>query len=403
MKESAVIKKILIITFALTTFLLLPVQAKSEEDNLVISRAEWFADDSIFTFTEDYSLPTKLTIVTIDKKDISSTNYVDIQELYYYFTTRSGLGGLPFRYIVDSNGQVYEGNKFGDEIKNGIENDSILIAYIQNSDTELSISSIDSLKSIVLQVINKYAISPENISIKNLKYSFGDKFRLEEIKLVNVSEEWEQDITYLKEDLTDEYGPSEISYKLELLEVTVPTEELEPTSLVDIKIKIKNSGDFNVYAGSTSNVFVTRTNPLDENSLFYISDEWDSLSRVSVLSKSERLMAGEEKEFTFKIYVPLYPPERSEDFTLIDPMGNQVADSDFKITLKIKESDASIIEITDTPTGYLNVRNTPGLGEVLTKVNPGERFIVLDYQNGYYKINANGKEGWVVNTYVKRI
>jgi len=61
------------------------------------------------------------------------------------------------------------------------------------------------------------------------------------------------------------------------------------------------------------------------------------------------------------------------------------------------------ITIKDTPTGWLRVRSEPGLsGKELGKVNPGDKFTVLDEKNGWYKIEyTKDKEGWVSGTYVK--
>ena len=61
-----------------------------------------------------------------------------------------------------------------------------------------------------------------------------------------------------------------------------------------------------------------------------------------------------------------------------------------------------IIKIKDTPTGWLRVRSKPGLsGKELAKVNPGDKFEVLDEENGWYKIEyEKGEQGWVSGTYV---
>ena len=58
------------------------------------------------------------------------------------------------------------------------------------------------------------------------------------------------------------------------------------------------------------------------------------------------------------------------------------------------------ITIKDTPTGWLRVREEPTLNASESgKVNPGETFELLDEQDGWYKINFDGKDGWVSSTY----
>lgn len=381
------------------------VSAEEGEEDFISKREDWYADESIQDFEEDYNFPSNVVVIPISKKNLNVDSGIDVRELYYYFATRSGFGDLPFHYIVTEDGDVFVGNKYGDEAKiniSGIEN-SILVGYIQGESQQITISSIDPLKDTILQVSNKYAITPDNVFVKNLKYSFGERAKLEDVELIETSKKWQEDIEIIKESLLIEYAPSDIEFKVELVDVALPAEELDPTSTAEIKIKLKNIGEYNIYSNTISNIYVARNNPFDERSLFHISEEWDSLSRVAILEGDERLVIGEESGFTFNVFVPLFPPEKSEDFILVDSKGNQFADTEFTITLKISSTTGKIIEITDTPTGYLNVRDSAGGGKIITKVSPGERFLVKDFQNGYYKIEANGKEGWVVKTYVKEV
>lgn len=375
----------------------------ANDSSLFISRQGWGSDDNIVNFQEDYNFPVRLVVVLIDKNDLHSDSVYDIRELYYYFATRSGIGDFPFHYLIASDGSVYSGNIYGDEAKINLSEteEAIFIAYIRDGSENLTVSSVDSLKNFILDVINTYAISPESVEVRDLNYEFGEKLVLENISLSEPSERWQSDIEAIKTSILREYSPNEIIYSLELGEVQIPEEPQNPQETVEIKIKVKNTGDFNIYSSTASNIYVTRNDPFDEKSMFYINDVWSSLSRVALLDESQRLLSGEEGEFQFNIHVPLYPPERSEQFILVDPKGNIIEGTEFDINLKINATESTIIEITDTSVGYLNVRQTPGLGEVVTKVTPGDRFIVLEYNEGYYKIEANGKEGWVVNTYVK--
>lgn len=58
------------------------------------------------------------------------------------------------------------------------------------------------------------------------------------------------------------------------------------------------------------------------------------------------------------------------------------------------------ITIKDTPTGWLRVRESPSIDASESgRVNPGESFDLLDEQSGWYKINVDGKDGWVSAQY----
>lgn len=59
--------------------------------------------------------------------------------------------------------------------------------------------------------------------------------------------------------------------------------------------------------------------------------------------------------------------------------------------------------ILQTPTGFLRVRAEPNVNATESaRVNPGEKFTVLEEQANWYKIPyAEGKEGWVASQYVR--
>lgn len=72
-----------------------------------------------------------------------------------------------------------------------------------------------------------------------------------------------------------------------------------------------------------------------------------------------------------------------------------------------KEEVQTLVEILPTDTGFLRVRDKPGLGGAeVAQVKPGQRFLFLeeDVATGWYKIEyAKGKEGWVSNQYAKKV
>ncbi len=61
------------------------------------------------------------------------------------------------------------------------------------------------------------------------------------------------------------------------------------------------------------------------------------------------------------------------------------------------------VKISNTPTGYLNVRNAPSTsGKLLTKVHPGEIYTYTQTKNGWYYITlSDGSQGWVTGQYVQ--
>ncbi|MBU0976549.1 MAG: SH3 domain-containing protein [Patescibacteria group bacterium] len=365
-----------------------------------IERDAWGADENIVVTKEEYAYPTKINLIVFKTADDYISNSDDfIRNFYYYFATRSGFGDFPFHYVVTWDGKVYGGNKLGAEakIELGGESDALFIAYIPGSTGKLGAASAGSIKDILLESMNSYGISPKKVGIWQLGYELGEKGEMDKTQLVDADKEAKSDFAKLLDSIAGNYSPKKRTYKVEIVDVVVPKEKVKIGETAEVRIKVKNVGDYNIY--SSTNVFISLKE--GARSTFYLPSEWDSPYQVALLQSGERLALEEEKEIIVKVGVPLFPPEKSEDFVITDSGGNVLKNTSFKIRLSIDKGEQEIIEVTDNPVGYLNVRSTPGLGDVITKVVPGERFIVLETQDGYYKISANGKEGWVVSTYVE--
>ena len=66
--------------------------------------------------------------------------------------------------------------------------------------------------------------------------------------------------------------------------------------------------------------------------------------------------------------------------------------------------DINRVQITSTPTGFLNVRGGPGTSfPIVAKVNPGEKYEFLEEKSGWYKIKVSGSTGWISTQYSKKI
>lgn len=61
----------------------------------------------------------------------------------------------------------------------------------------------------------------------------------------------------------------------------------------------------------------------------------------------------------------------------------------------------NMIKITNTPTGFLNVRIQPSLdAAIISKVYPGENYVYTSTQNGWYLIQLKSKHyGWIDGQY----
>ncbi len=77
-----------------------------------------------------------------------------------------------------------------------------------------------------------------------------------------------------------------------------------------------------------------------------------------------------------------------------------------KSAASTEDPDRPYVEILDTPTGWLNVREQPRTGnddEIITKINPGEKYVLLDEESGWIQITlSDGTEGWISGRYAEK-
>lgn len=90
-------------------------------------------------------------------------------------------------------------------------------------------------------------------------------------------------------------------------------------------------------------------------------------------------------------------PSQKSQYTIDEPVQLSTA------AASIKEPSNTIL-ILETPTGWLRVRDEPTLaGSESARVNPGQRFELLEEQAGWFKILIDSeKEGWISSEYAKK-
>lgn len=66
---------------------------------------------------------------------------------------------------------------------------------------------------------------------------------------------------------------------------------------------------------------------------------------------------------------------------------------------------ATLVQISSTPTGFLNVRSNPSTAaSIITKINPGETYPFVSESNGWFEITLiDGKNGWISARYAQKI
>lgn len=94
-----------------------------------------------------------------------------------------------------------------------------------------------------------------------------------------------------------------------------------------------------------------------------------------------------------------------KEVTELSEEAKKTLDSLLKEPSKSSPTRDKTIEVKETPTGYLNVRQyATTASQILAQVNPGEKFELLEEKPDWYKIKfKDTKEGWVSAQYVKKI
>jgi hypothetical protein len=90
-------------------------------------------------------------------------------------------------------------------------------------------------------------------------------------------------------------------------------------------------------------------------------------------------------------------PSQKTQYTISDPIPTATPAASI-------QEPITTIRILDTPTGWLRVRDEPTLaGSESARVNPGQRFTLIEEQVGWYKIKIdNQKEGWISSQYAQK-
>jgi len=94
----------------------------------------------------------------------------------------------------------------------------------------------------------------------------------------------------------------------------------------------------------------------------------------------------------------------SAKFKLAVDQSQKTIENEASGSADIKETQKEI-EITETETGFLRVREEPTVSsDEIGRVEPGNKFIVLDEAARWVKIEYEpGSEGWVSSTYTKEV
>ncbi len=372
----------------------------------IVSREEAKLDESFVKEDSNYVSPQKIAIVPIKRPtDLTMEDGEWYEGIYYFYTARLGFPDIPFHYVVGSDGQIFEGNKGGDEQRIFVQNADpgmLVVGYLQKENEDnFSLNAMSGLSSIILELANRNSIKLENIQVLGVETVVNLKDKSVFLRKKDIFGSWNNGLKDIINSIKGQYAPVPKEYSLEIVEATSPSETVAPGDSPVMTLKIKNNSKYNIYEGTDSEILGIKKDGSD--SKFFVNGLWASPKQPSLMETGSILKSGETATFKFKMSVPLFFGAQSETFTLANVGGAKFTQNEFAINLNVGSIDKKVVEILTTSTGYLNVRTSPfGSGEVFTKVNPGQRYIFLeDSGTGWVKIDlGNGTTGWVARQYI---
>lgn len=352
--------------------------------------------------TRQYSQPTKVYISQIISADESTQKNPTswFRSLYYYSITRLGYVDLPYTYVIDREGNLYNGRDGGDNVSPEIDGDlgGVVIGYLSNS-TDLTVQSEDTLKTLITKVSYTYGIEAKNIEVVDIQMVKADG-RSTKSSFKSLNNIFSQNIRTVLKDV--KYSDKEhISYVAEIVELKYE-KTMKAGEKLTVDVVVKN---INKFPWFTQEDYIYVSTKDSKNSRFAINGVWDSFSKpVSIENKT--ILPDETVTLTFQLQALLLPGKYSEPFYILKAPNTKFANTDFKVEFEITKGDFKLVQVVNTPGGVLNVRECPSGGcKALTQLDEGQVVIMVEKTPaGWYRVRyAEKKEGWVYAPYIKEL
>lgn len=384
----------------LITVLFFVLPAKVFASDIVTTTSQKF-DETISNQTSTvYSTPTKIEIaqITTQSSELQKNPSLWVKSLYYYSITRLNFADIPYNYLVDTNGVVYQGRSGGvgadPEIKN--ESGVVLIGYLSNDATFTNRAST-SLYGLVDSIASQWGIS----SLSTVKVSINrQEGQLSKIVTTPLTSDFQQEVADIFTGWTG-YTTNKLSYKGKIVSVT-SDKQVTVTSKLHVVVKVQNMNDF-IWLSDKNPIYVSTQS--NKDSIYAINGVWDSFSKPTHL-ENKAILPGETATFEFDILAQTAPGNAAEKFEIQSYDGKTFEDSEFNVDFSIVKGDKQLVEVSSTQYGFVNVRECQWYScKVIDSVDNGTVFILLqETDTGWMQIQYNSDTvGWVYSKYMKKI
>jgi hypothetical protein len=372
----------------------------SRDNFVVVSRNNLGLDDSLTNkeFVK-YSRPQKILITRLNPAHEYLLNDTKawIRLLHYYGTTRMGLPDIPFNYVVDRSGNIYEGLENAEGRVPYLENEdgAILLGYFSSS-ADLTMPAQEAFKNLVENYSYKFGIPKTKVEAVDVFLSQGNEENAPRFLEYKSSEglfqvnilEMAQKFKYSKE------SNLLFSGKVENLEYK---KDVNSGDNLKVNFSLKNNDSFPWYVDEGL-IFLSTADRKD--SPFAINKVWDSFTRPLSLT-SQVILPGSSVDLAFELSTDaVLPGKYEEKFKFVTLYNTDVKGTEFEVNFDINRGEKKVVQIRPTGTGALTVYGCPEYTcEMVAAAISGEKYLVLEEKGNWYKISVDGVEGYVTIHY----
>jgi hypothetical protein len=346
-----------------------------------------------------YTNPTKIyvTQVVTESESLLRNPEKWVKALYYYNITRLHFSDLPYTYLLDENGIIYQGKEGGIGANPELRevDGAITIGYMSNNST-LTNRASESLKQVVEEISYEWGISQLLVVKLNINQEEG--------KLSTVSaEETTGEFSNSVIDSLSEWGgykEENLTYKARIEEV-VHEQEIGIGERLKVKVKVKNLNDFTWFTDKDP-IYISTKDGVESS--FAINQEWKSFSKPVSVSELQ-VPPGGSVEFEFQLQARVLLGEAKESYEILKFEGKPFEGSSFEVRFNISRGEQQLVEIASPRYEFANIRECNRFTcKVLESADNGMIFILVEEQEGWSKIKiGDDLYGWINSTYLKKI
>lgn len=345
-----------------------------------------------------YSQPKKIYITQVysENKSIKNDSESWVKNIYYYSITKLKLNDIPYNYLVDASGNIFEVSK-GVGANPGIEsgNNVVVIGILDNL-SSITPRAETSIVELVQHISYMYGVKEWDLVDLNIVMSENERSYLK-------AESVRTSTFQVVSEVLSKVSWSDIEhldYKASIEKVEYP-KEVEVGSRLDVKVTVKNENDF-PWFGDTSYIYVSTKS--GEDSKYAINSVWESFSKATHI-KDRIIKPKETVDISFQMMGKSRPGEYKEEFVLSKDNGVVFEGSNFEVVFNIIAGQNKLVEITSPEYGFVNIRECRWYSCKKVEVaNDGDVFIMTKKEEGWYEIKYNENSlGWIYQKYAREL